>query len=107
MNEEEFFDQDYDGADDNIEIILEDAREDSGQAYLYVRIKKPADEKELVEDSWDGLSQPKDDMCSVLANGTVDQYSVIMLNLFLMDEVFIHACTAAVRAYYEILNQEN
>lgn len=107
MMDDDFFDEGYDGVDDNIEIILEGAREDDGQSYIYVRIKKKPDDKELFEESWDGSVQAKDNMCTVLANGTIDQYAVIMLNLFLMDEAFIHACTAAVRAYHEIINMEN
>ncbi len=106
MMDEDFFDSEYDGVDDNIEIILEDARSDEGQSYIYVRIKKRPDDKEIFEE-YDGSYEAKDNMCTVLANGTLDQYAVIMLNLFLMDEVFIHACTAAVRAYHEIMNMEN
>lgn len=107
MMDDSFFEEGYDGVDDNIEIILEGAKDDANQSYIYVRIKKKPDDKELFEEGWDGNMAAKDNMCTVMANGTLDQYAVIMLNLFLMDDVFIHACTAAIQAYHEILNREN
>lgn len=105
--DEDFFDEQYDGIDDNIEILLEESREDQNQSYIYVRIKKKPDDSELYEESLDGSFEVKDDSCTVLTNGTLDQYAVIMLNLFLMDDVFIRACSAAVRAYHDITNMEN
>ena len=105
--DDDYFDEEADLLDDNIEILLEECREDSEQAYVYVRVKKKPDDKELLEEGWDGKLDAKDNMFTVLANGTIDQYSVILLNLYLMDQVFIEASVAAVKAYYEIINQEN
>lgn len=108
--------EDYDGTDDNIEILLEDAANDPGQAYLYVRIKRNITEEGLIRsdvendeffyDS-DNAETANCDEYSVLANGTLPQFAVMFLQLFELDETYIDAVAAAVKAYQELKGNNN
>ena len=106
----------YDGTDDNIEILLEEAAQDPGQAYLYIRIKRDQNEDALIradveydEFYFDGEGEGSAncDEYSVLANGTVPQFAVMFLQLFELDESYIDAVAAAVKAYQEIKGNNN
>lgn len=111
--------EDYDGTDDNIEILLEDAADDPGQAYLYVRIKRHMTEEGLIRSDvendeffYDSRDYPQAetancDEYSVLANGTLPQFAVMFLQLFELDETYIDAVAAAVKAYQELKGNNN
>jgi len=103
------FDDRYDGTDDNIEILLEDAAQDSGQAYLYVRIYAKPDETDLVVKSAmsDMGFTPNSSRVSVLCNGTQEQLAIAILELFEMSPVFMEAFVAAVKAVEDFKNKMN
>lgn len=106
----------YDGTDDNIEILLEDAAQDPGQAYLYIRIKRDLNEEGLIRSDVENdeffydADAPEGANCdeySILANGTLPQFGVMFLQLFELDESYIDAVAAAVKAYQELKGNNN
>lgn len=98
----EFFEEEeYDGIDDNVEILLEDAQADPNQAYVYIRIKANPDEEQLVvrvEEEGTMMYTPNTDMVSVLSNGTEAQLAMCFLELFQMDPIFLDAVMAAIQS---------
>lgn len=98
----EFLEDDqYDGVDDNVEILLEEPTEDPNQAYIYVRIKaRPDEEQMLIECDAEGgwLYTANTDMVTILSNGTDVQLAMCFLELFQMNDYFIEAVTAAISA---------
>jgi len=97
--------EEYDGVDDNVEILLEASGEDPNQAYMYVRIKAAPDmelEDVLIEVDEDGtqshITTPNCDMVSVLANGSMSQLTIMFLELFENDPAFMEACIHAIHA---------
>ena len=96
----------YDGTDDNIEILLEDAMEDQNQAYLYIRIRKNPGDYKLIEQDEYGHTANCDEF-TILSSGSVDQFAVMFLQLFEMDETYIDAVAAAVKAYQEFKSRNN
>lgn len=102
------FEADYDGVDDNVEILLEDANADPEQAYLYLRIQRNVDEEGLVRTYGDeGEAGANCDSFTILTSGTIEQYAVMFLQLFELEEAYIDAVAAAVKAYQELRNNEN
>ena len=101
------FEYGYDGVDDNIEILLEDAALDKDQAYLYLRIKKAMGEDVMVRMYENGELGANCDEFTILTNGTVEQFAVMFLQLFELEESYIDAVAAAVKAYQEIKGNEN
>lgn len=105
----------YDGTDDNIEILLEDAANDPEQAYLYIRITRDTHEQGIIRsdegDDYVFEEEPSGeancDEYTVLANGTLPQFSVMFLQLFELDDTYIDAVAAAVQAYREIKGNQN
>jgi len=99
---EEFdLNESYDGIDDNVEILLEDALEDPNQAYIYIRIKALLDEEELMvqqEDQENWLYTPNTDMVSILSNGSEAQLAMMFIELFQLNPAFIDSVTAAITA---------
>ena len=107
----DFFEEDkYDGVDDNVEILLEGPEQDPNQAYLYIRIKARPDEQQiLVECDDDGgwLYTANTDMCSILTNGTDAQLTMMFLELFQMNDIFMDAVAAAVQAMKNFNPKDN
>lgn len=102
MAEKEFWeDDDYDGIDDNIEILLEESLHDPNQAYIYIRIKAAPDSDEILIESDDNdtfIHTPNTDMVTVLSNGTESQLAMMLLELFHMDPSFMEAVAVAIHA---------
>lgn len=108
MDEFDFEGEGYNGVDDNIEILLEDALNDPDQAYLYLRIKRNVDERGMVRTDFEsGESEANCDEFTILASGTVEQSAVMFLQLFELDELYIDAVAAAVQAYKELRGNQN
>ena len=114
MNAEFELNDEYDGIDDNVEILLEEAKEDEHQAYLYIRIKANPDEEEfLVErdqsrEDHPGMSHlhtPNSDFLTVFSNGSEAQITIMFLELFEMDPLFMEAVIRAIQALDKFRNQ--
>ena len=101
--EDSDFEYGYDGTDDNIEILLEDAASDPGQSYIYMRITRGDKSYGLVRDD-DGKITADNDEFTILANGTIEDFSVMFVQLFELDEAYLDAIAAAVKAYNDIRN---
>jgi hypothetical protein len=102
------FEEHYDGVDDNIEILLEDALNDPEQAYLYLRIRRNVDEDGLVRTFGDdGEVGANCDEFTILTSGTIEQYAVMFLQLFELDETYIDAVAAAVKVYQDLKGNQN
>lgn len=102
------FEASYNGVDDNIEILLEDAFDDPNQAYLYLRITRNYDEQGLIRTNIeeDEIGANCDEF-TILTSGTVEQYAVMFLQLFELDDAYIDAVAAAVKAYHDIKGNDN
>lgn len=102
MMEEFELNEGYDGVDDNVEILLEDALEDPNQAYIYIRIKALPDEEELMieqmpdKDNW--IYSPNTDMVTILSNGSESQLAMMFIELFQMNPAFMEAVIVAIEA---------
>jgi hypothetical protein len=114
MTEEFDVNDEYDGIDDNVEILLEAAKEDPNQAYIYIRVKANPDEEELLverdvsRDDHPGMSHlhtPNTDQLSVLTNGSEAQISIMFLELFEMDPIFMEAVINAIHTLQKFRNQ--
>jgi len=94
--------------DDNIELLLEDCRNDPNQAYIYIRVQCRPDGQKLLVESDNSLGfTANTDRVSVLTNGTLTQFAVSFLELFELDSVFMEAFIAAINAVDAQKSSEN
>ena len=99
------FDAKYNGTDDNIEILLEEAAEDPEQSYLYLRLTRDGIGGIVREE--DGEVGANCDEFTILANGTIEDFAVMFMQLFELDEAYIDACIAATKAYKDLRSNDN